>query len=39
MSWPAGRQAAGEALDRSRGDLSTKIHLAVGIKIQRHASG
>jgi hypothetical protein len=26
-SWPAGRQAAGEALDPSRGGISTKIHL------------
>jgi hypothetical protein len=31
-SWPAGREAAGEALDRSRSDLSTKTHLAVCIK-------
>jgi len=38
-SGPAGRQAAAEALDPSRGGISTKIHLAVCIKIQRHASG
>lgn len=39
MSWPTGRQAAGDALGRSHGGLSTKIHLAVCINIQRRASG